>query len=36
MGITIMQKTSLCFGRRDNVNSDGVIGISGNANRRTK
>lgn len=37
MGITIMQKTvTIVFGRRDNVNSDGVIGISGNANRRTK
>lgn len=36
MGITIMQNVTIVFGRRDNVNSDGVIGISGNANRRTK
>ncbi|HGA8708119.1 TPA: hypothetical protein ACITPL_003906, partial [Salmonella enterica subsp. enterica serovar Urbana] len=30
------KNVTIVFGRRDNVNSDGVIGISGNANRRTK
>lgn len=29
------KNVTIVFGRRDNVNSDGVIGISGNANRRT-
>ncbi|HFV9724709.1 TPA: hypothetical protein ACIVE4_003652, partial [Salmonella enterica subsp. enterica serovar Hvittingfoss] len=30
------KNVTIVFGRRDNVNSDRVIGISGNANRRTK
>nr|VUD24414.1 Uncharacterised protein [Salmonella sp. NCTC 7297] len=30
------KNVTIFFGRRDNVNSDGVTGIGGNANRRTK
>ncbi|ECC1658414.1 hypothetical protein FNO19_00180 [Salmonella enterica subsp. salamae] len=30
------KKITIFFGHRDNVNSDGVIGIGGNVNRRTQ